>query len=119
MQKFTAIVKKRVTARTPALNTSGKQILLGPDGKELPKNEKREYVGEGTPKWEEIKTDSTDNPLTDEIGNVIEAATAETLLQKVKEHFSREEHENVEIQTVTVQVTTTVKVVSGEELSKL
>jgi hypothetical protein len=92
---------------------------VGPDGKELPKDDTGKYIGTGTQKIETSTTSSTDDPLTDEAGNVVEAGTVDSLLRKVKEHFGREEHENVEIQKVIIQEIKTIQEVSGEELRKL
>jgi hypothetical protein len=119
MPRFSVIVKKKTTFRTPVLNTSGKPLLVGPDGKELPKDDKNAYIGSGTQKLESTTTNSTDDPLTDEAGNIVTAGTPEALLRRVKEYFAAEEFENVEILEVSVQETLTVRKVTGEELSKL
>lgn len=121
MQRFTAIVKKRVTTAVPQLNTYGKPLLVGPDGKELPKNpeDPRIYIGIGTQKVEKMVTPVTDDPLTDEAGNVVTAGTPDALLRKVKEHFEAEGFENTEILEVAVQETLVMKRVTGEELAKL
>jgi hypothetical protein len=94
---------------------------VGLDGKELPADPASpgKYLGTGVQKIETTTTDSTDDPLTDESGNPVEAGTVDALLRKVKEHFSREEHENVEVQRVTVQEIKTIQEVTGEELRKL
>ena len=54
----------------------------------------------------------------DEQGNVVEAGTVDALLRRVKEHFQREEHENVEVQKVVVQEVKTIQELTGEELRK-
>ena len=92
---------------------------MGPDGKELPKDDAGKYVGVGAQRYETTTTDSTDDPLTDEAGNPLEAGTVDAMLRKVKEHFSKEEHENVEVLKVTVQEIKTIQEVTGEELRKL
>ncbi len=94
---------------------------MGLDGKELPSDPDKPggYLGTGVQRFEATTTDSTDDPLTDEAGNQIEAGNVDALLRKVKEHFQKEEHENVEIQRVTVQEIKTVKELTGEELAKL
>jgi hypothetical protein len=92
---------------------------VGPDGKELLKDDKGVYIGTGTQKFEVTTTDSTDDPLTDEAGNPVTAGSPEALLRKVKEHFAAEEFENVEILEVSVQETLTMRKVTGEELAKL
>ena len=94
---------------------------MGPDGKELPADPDKpgHYVGTGTQKFEVTKTESTDDPLTDEAGNPVTAGSPEALLRKVKEHFAVEEFENVEILEVSVQETLTMRKVTGEELAKL
>lgn len=92
---------------------------MGLDGKELLKDDEGRYIGTGTQRFETTTTDSTDDPLTDESGNQIEAGTVDALLRKVKEHFSKEEHENVEVLKVTVQEIKTLQEVTGEELKKL
>jgi hypothetical protein len=90
-------------------------------GKELPPDPDRpgHYLGSGKQRIEKTDTNSVDDPLTDESGNVVEAGTVDALLRKVKEHFSKEEHENVEIQKVLVQEIRAVQEVPGEELRKL
>lgn len=94
---------------------------MGPDGKELPKdpNDPKIYLGTGTQKVEILPTESTDDPLTDDQGNVVTAGNVDALLRRVKEHFQAEEFENVEILEVAVQETLTIKKVTGEELEKL
>jgi hypothetical protein len=121
MQRYSVVVKKRTTVAIPQLNTYGKPLLLGPDGKELPKHPDNPgtYIGTGTQKIERLTPESTDDPLTDDQGNVVTAGSVDALLRKVKEHFSAEEFENVEILEVAVQETLTIKKVTGEELAKL
>lgn len=122
MPRFSAIVKKKTSSRTPVLNSAARPLLVGPDGKELlPDLDKPpgHYIGTGTQKFETTTTESTDDPLTDEAGNVVTAGSPEALLRKVKEHFAAEEFENVEILEVAVQETLTMRRVTGEELAKL
>lgn len=119
MAKFIAVVHKKTTFRTPVLNSAARPLLVGPDGKELLKDDAGKYVGTGTQKIETTTTPSIDDPLTDESGNQIEAGTVDALLRKVKEHFGREEHENVEVQKVVVQEIRTIQEFTGEELRKL
>ena len=119
MPRFTAGVKKKSTFRTPVLNTSGKPLLVGPDGKELLKDDNGAYIGTGTQKFDVTKTESTDDPLTDEAGNPVTAGNPDALLRRVKEHFGAEEFENVEILEVSIQETLTMKKVTGQELAKL
>jgi hypothetical protein len=119
MPRFTAVVKKKSTFRTPVLQTNLKPVLVGPDGKELPKDADGAYIGTGVPKFELTKTDSVDDPLTDETGNPVTAGSPEALLRKVKEHFAADEFENVEILEVAIQETLTMRKVTGEELKKL
>jgi hypothetical protein len=88
-------------------------------GIELPKDEQGKYIGTGIQKIETTTTNSVDDPLTDDQGNTVSAGTADALLRRVKEHFDREEYENVEITKVEVLEVKTVRAVSGEELSKL
>jgi hypothetical protein len=90
--------------------------MLGPDGKELPKNEKREYVGQGTPKFEEISTESTANPLTDEMGTPVERPTVEAMVAAVKEHFA--DDDDTEVLHVTIQETKTVAEFPGSDFKK-
>jgi hypothetical protein len=118
--KFTAVVRKKTTFRTPVLNSAAKPLLVGLDGKELLKDEKTGlYIGTGTQRFESTTTDSTDDPLTDEAGNPIEAGTVEALLRKIKEHFGKEENENVEILKVSVQEIKTIQEFSGAELTEV
>jgi hypothetical protein len=119
MARFQAQVHKKTTHHTGALNSAARPLLVGPDGKELPKDDQGKYVGSGTQKIESTVTIAVDDPLTDEAGNTVEAGTVDALLRKVKEYFGREEHENVEVQRVVVQEIKTVQEVSGEELRKL
>lgn len=90
-------------------------MFLDPQGKPIPRTEAGELTASGEQKFEIIVTDTTDDPLTDEAGNVIEAGTPEALLRKVKEHFA--DDANVTVQHVTLRKTETVKEVSGEELA--
>jgi hypothetical protein len=122
MQRFSAVVKKKVQSQIPVLNTYGKPLLVDPSGKELSRDEKTgAYVGpeNGTQKVELIATETVADPLTDEAGNVVTAGSPDALLRKVKEHFAAEEFENVEVVEVAVQETLTIRRVSGEELAKL
>ena len=119
MQRYSAVVKKRSKHRTPVLNSKGKAFLIGTDGKELLKDDNGDYIGTGTQKFETMDTESTDDPLTDEAGNVVTAGSVEATLRKVKEHFGAEEFENVEILEVQILETLLLKKVSGEELAKL
>ena len=90
-------------------------------GKELPSDQDKPgyYIGTGKQKIESTTTNAVDDPLTDDQGNTIEAGTVDSLLRKVREHFGREEHENVEVQKVVVQEIKTIQEVTGEELRKL
>lgn len=115
--KYTAIVRQKVTSRIPALNTSAKPLLVDPSGKELPKDDLGAYIGTGTQKVEEISTETTVDPVTDENGNPLEAGTPEALLRSVKAHF--DEYENIEVLSVKVQETKTVREISGADLAKL
>jgi len=91
-------------------------VLLDPSGKPLPVDEATgDQIGTGTPKMEMIETDTADNPLTDEAGNVVEAGTPEALLRRVKEHFA--DAEDTTVVHVAVRKTETVEEVSGEELA--
>jgi hypothetical protein len=91
---------------------------VGPDGKELPKDpDTGKYIGEGAQRFETTTTDSTDDPMTDEAGNPVEAGTIEALLRRVKEHFDGED--NVEVLRVTVQEIKTIKEISGAELAEV
>lgn len=92
---------------------------MGPDGKELPKDDSGAYIGTGTQKFEKTETDSTHDPLTDEAGNIVTAGNPDALLRKVKEHFAADEFENVKVLEVSIQETLTMKHVTGEELAKL
>lgn len=115
---YTAIVQKKVKSSIPVLNGKGKPVLVDPNGKSLPVNEETgEQVGTGTPKLEQITTDTTDDPLTDEAGNMVEAGTEEALLRKVKEHFA--DDENTTVLHVTVRKTETSREVSEEDLAKV
>lgn len=113
---YTAVVQKKVTSRIPRLDTAARPIILDKEGKQVPRNEKGALLGEGTPAFETVTTDSVDNPLTDEAGNPVEAASADLLLGKVREHF-REEPE-VEVVRVVIRETRTVRSLSGEEFRK-
>ncbi len=119
MQRYSAVVRKRTTFSTPVLQTNLKPVLVDPQGKELLKDESGAYIGTGVQKFEVTKTESTDDPLTDEAGNVVTAGNVEALLRKVKEHFGVDEAENVEILEVSVCETLVLKKVTGEELAKL
>jgi hypothetical protein len=90
-------------------------------GKELPSDPDKpgHYLGTGKQRVQPTVTNAVDDPLTDEQGNTVEAGTVEALLRRVKEHFGREEHENVEVQKVLVQELKPVKEITGEELAKL
>lgn len=92
---------------------------MGPDGKELPTGDDGKYVNPdaGTQKFDLTTTESTDDPLTDEAGNPVEAGTIEALLRRVKEHFDGED--NVEVLRVAVQEIKTVKDISGAELAEV
>lgn len=115
---YTAIVQKKVKSAIPKLNGKGKPILQGPDGKPLPVNpDTGDQIGDGTPMLEVIVTETTDNPLTDEAGNVIEAGNPEALLRRVKEHF--DDQEDTEVLKIVVREIKTVQEVSGEELAKV
>jgi hypothetical protein len=89
---------------------------VGPDGKELPKDDTGAYVGTGEQKFDEIQTDTTDDPLCDEAGNPVEAGTVEAILRKVKEHFVDEAE--TEILHVTVQETKSIGEYTGLEVMK-
>jgi hypothetical protein len=119
MARFTAVVQKKTTFRTPVLNSAAKPLLVGLDGKELLKDDNGLYIGTGTQKFESTTTNSTDDPLTDENGNPVEAGTVESLLRKIKEYFGKEEHENVEIIKVSVQEIKTIAEYSGAALSEI
>lgn len=113
---YTAVVHKRVRVERPVLNSRGKQVLLGPNRKPLPIDEKTgEQVGSGTPQVEIIETPTIDNPLTDEAGNVVESGSAHGILRAVRSHFKDFQGE---IEKVIVRETRTVQEVSGEELQK-
>lgn len=89
-------------------------------GKELSKDDATgAYVGVGVQKVERIETEVTDDPLTDEAGNVVTAGNPEALLRKVKEYFAADEFENVKVLEVAVQETLVMRRVTGEELAKL
>lgn len=103
----------------PVLNSKGKSFLIDPDGKELPKDDKGDYLGVGTQKFETTKTDSTDDPLTDEAGNVVTAGNVDALFRAVKAHFAAEEFGNVEILEVRILETLLIRSVTGEEFAKL
>lgn len=116
---FTAIVHKKVRYANPVLDGRGKEIFLDPSGKQLPRDEKGDLVVApgvvATRKLEVIESESTDNPLTDEAGNVVEAGTEEALLRKVQSQFDGEE--NVQVMRVLVRKTETVRELTGEELA--
>ena len=121
MARFIAVVRKKISHQTPALNSAARPLLVGQDGKELPAdpNNPGKYLGTGIQKIETTTTESTDDPLVDEMGNTIDAGTVDALLRRVKEHFGREENENVEVLKVTIQEVKSIQEVSGEELRKL
>ncbi len=121
MPRFQAVVHKKKTFYRGALNSAARPLLVDEQGKELPPDPDKpgHYLGAGKQKIESTVTPSIDDPLTDEAGNTIEAGTVDALLRRVKEHFSREEHENVEVQKVIVNEIMPVKTVTGEELAKL
>ena len=85
---------------------------MGPDGKELPQDDQGKYIGTGSQKVEEIKSESTEDPLTDEAGNPIEAGTPEAMIRAVRDHFKDEE--DTEILSVAIHKTETVLNLSGE-----
>lgn len=121
MPRFQAVVHKKTTFKKGALNSAAKPLLVDSQGKELPPDPDKPgcYIGTGEQKIESTVTSSVDDPLTDDQGNTVEAGSVDGLLRRVKEHFGREEFENVEIQKVVVQELLTVKIVSGEELAKI
>lgn len=115
---YTAIVLKKVKHAIPVLNGKGQEIFLDAMGKEVPRDEHgalTPYAGPGTKKMELLESDSIDNPLTDDAGNVVQAGTEEALLRRVREHF--EGQENVEILRVVIQKTEKVREVSAAELA--
>ena len=121
MPRFQAVVHKKTTSHKGELNSAARPLLVDESGKELPPDPDKpgHYIGTGKQRIEKIETSAVDDPLTDEAGNVVEAGSVDALLRRVKEHFGREEHENVAVQKVMVQEIQTVKVVTGEELAKL
>lgn len=121
MARFLAVVHKKTTHHKGALNSAARPLLVDEQGKELQPDPDKpgHYLGTGKQKIETTVTPSVDDPLTDEQGNQVEAGSIDGLLRRVKEHFGREEFENVEIQKVIVQELKPVKEVTGEELAKL
>lgn len=91
--------------------------MVGPDKKELPKDDQGRYIGTGTPKIDVTETESTENPVMDEAGNPVEAGAVDALLLKVKAHFAEEE--DTEILSVTVLETKPVREVAAAEFAKL
>lgn len=113
---YTAIVQKRVKSSIPVLDTKGKPVYLDPQGKPVERDAQGNLPpGDWTQKFEVIESDTTDNPLTDEAGNVVEAGTEEALLRKVKEHFS--DAEDTTVVRVVVRKTETSAEMSGEQLA--
>jgi hypothetical protein len=92
-------------------------VLLDPAGKELPKDDKNNYIGEGTPKMKKDTTETTVDPLTDDSGNPVEAGTADALLRAVKAHFA--DDPETEVLRVWVQETKTVQDLSGAQLADI
>lgn len=122
MARFLAVVHKKTTFHKGALNSAARPLLVDESGKELPPDPDKppgHYLGTGKQKIEATVTPSVDDPLTDEQGQQVESGTIDALLRRVKEHFSRDEFENVEIQKVLVQELKPVKEITGEELAKL
>jgi hypothetical protein len=98
------------------MDTRGKPVFLDPQGKPIPRDEHGVLTAPGhSQKFEVIESDSTDDPLTDEAGNVVEAGTEEALLRKVKAHFA--EAEDTQVISVTVRKTEDIKEVSGADLA--
>jgi hypothetical protein len=62
-----------------------------------------------------IESEVTDSPLTDDVGNPIEAGTVEALLRKVREHFEGDTEIGSEVLRVAVRKTETVQVLLGAE----
>lgn len=113
---YTAIVMKKVKSSIPVLDGKGKPVFLDPQGKPIPRDgDGKLTIENGNQKFEVIESDTTDNPLTDEAGNVIEAGTEEALLRKVKEHFA--EAEDTTVVHVVVRKTETATEMSGEQLA--
>ncbi|MGI0148683.1 MAG: hypothetical protein ACREDF_04025 [Thermoplasmata archaeon] len=92
-------------------------MFLDPSGKPIPRDKEGSLapVQGAVQKLEVIESDTTDSPLTDEAGNVIEAGTEEALLRKVKEHFA--EAEDTTILHVVVRKTETSVEMTGEQLA--
>lgn len=115
-EAYTAIVQKKTKSFLPALDSRGKQVFLDPQGKPIPRDEAGTLtISGGAQQFEEIVTQTTVNPLTDDAGNVVEAGTPEALLRKVKEHF--EEDLDTTVLHVTIRKTETVQEISGEALA--
>lgn len=122
MARFQAVVHKKTTSYKGALNSAARPLLVDDQGKELlpdPDKPPGHYIGTGKQRIDNTTTPSIDDPLTDDQGNTVEAGTVDALLRRVKEIFSREEHENVEIQKVVIQEIKTIQEVTGEELRRL
>lgn len=121
MPRFQAQVHKKTTFHKGALNSAARPLLVDESGKELPPDPDKpgHYIGTGKQRIESTITPSVDDPLTDEQGNPVEAGAIDALLRRVKDHFSGDGNENVEVQKVVVQEILVVKVVTGEELAKL
>ena len=100
------------------MDSVGREIWLDAEGKQIPRDDKGNLVDAGMQrKGEIIETDTVDNPLTDDAGNVIEAGTIEALLRRVQEHF--EEDKNVTILRILVRETRIVREVGQEELAEV
>ena len=92
-------------------------MFVDSKGKPIPRNAEGRLVSEGVQKFEVIESETTDSPLTDDAGNVIEAGTEEALIRKVKEHF--EGKEDTTVVRVIVRRTETSAQISGEQLAAL
>ena len=111
---YTAIVRKRTTFRRPVLNSAAKPRLVDALGREIPKDDKGEYIGPGIPMFETTKTEAVVDPLTDEAGNVVRRNSIVALLVAVREEFTGDEE--TEVLHVTVLETKPIRELTSEEL---
>lgn len=90
--KFGAVVRRRTKVISPILDTKGK-----PTGKQ-----------------EEIETEATDDPVTDDAGNPIEGSSVDAVLRAVVGRYKNDT--NTEILQVWIRKTETVQTLTGDQL---
>lgn len=90
---------------------------MGPDGKELPKDDHGQYIGTGTQKIDVTHTEATADPLMNEDGTPVEGRTPADAIRLVKEHFAEEA--DTEVLSVVILETRPVREIPGAEFAKL